>query len=178
LPLILDLDPQASEQIGAIQLAERVLESVSAPILFEGSSVEVGASIGIALFPGDGADPEAMLRAADIAMYGAKGTARRIRFFEASLDADLRARAALESAVRRAVLVSEIKSYYQPLIDLSDGQVMGFEILARWRHPERGPVSPEVTESAGITDLETARTIIQSLQRLGIRVALDDFGTG
>ena len=129
----------------AIRLAERVIEAVGRPIAYGGRTLGVGASIGIAICPTDGGDADTMLHAADMAMYRAKQEGRgTYRFFQRSMEAELRAQAALEDDVRRAVANGEIEPHYQPLIRLSENSLTGFEILARWKHPTRGDVPPDV----------------------------------
>ncbi len=220
------------------------------PVQLEETRVEVDASIGIAFGPADGIDAESILRAADIAMYRAKGADRgTFRFYEQSMDDELRARAELEADVRRAVSVGKIEPYYQPLVELDTRKLVGFEILARWSHPKKGNIPPlefipiiehlgligdftwgilrhacidargwpvdlalsvnispsqlrdptfpvrllqvlqdtgfsprrleiEITETALLTDIESVKAVLVSLQALGIKVAIDDFGTG
>ncbi|MFT4173634.1 MAG: EAL domain-containing protein [Rhodocyclaceae bacterium] len=130
---------------GATRLASRMIEAIQAPIFVAGAYVELGASIGIAACPRHARDVESLLRAADIAMYSVKR--ERLgghRFFEAQMDEDLRARAAIEVILRAAVENQQIVPHYQPLIDMRDGRVHGFEILARWHHPARGDISPDI----------------------------------
>ena len=129
----------------AIVIAERIIASVEKPIRIGEQSVEVGASIGIAICPADGTDPETLLRAADMAMYRAKEEGRgAYRFFNQSMEQALRARVTLEEDVRRAVVMHAIQPHYQPLMQLAENRLVGFEILARWHHPVRGDVEPEV----------------------------------
>jgi predicted signal transduction protein with EAL and GGDEF domain len=129
----------------AIQLARRAIEAVARPVVIDERAFDVGASVGIATCPMDGSDPEALLRAADIAMYRAKQEGRgTFRFFQSSMEAELRAKAELEDDVRLAVANGDIHPYYQPLIQLSENRLVGFEILARWHHPVRGDVPPDV----------------------------------
>jgi predicted signal transduction protein with EAL and GGDEF domain len=122
-----------------------VIAAVSQPIPIEERLVDVGASIGIATCPMDGQDPETLLRAADIAMYRAKQEGRdTFRFFQNSMEAELRARAGLEADVRQAVARGDIQPWYQPLMQLAENRLIGFEILARWNHPVRGEVPPDI----------------------------------
>jgi diguanylate cyclase (GGDEF)-like protein/PAS domain S-box-containing protein len=142
------LDSAAGEKTpggDAIRLAKRVIEAVQRPILYDNHKIEIGASIGIAVCPADGRDADTIFHAADMAMYRAKQEARgTFRFFERSMEADLRARASLEDDVRQAVAAGAIEPHYQPLIRLAENRLSGFEVLARWRHAERGDVPPEV----------------------------------
>ena len=233
-----------------IRLAKRIISMIGEPIIVGSIQAEIGATIGIALYPNDGTDAEALLRAADLAMYSGKREGRGcFRFFEHSMDAQMRARAALESELRQAVASGEIAPHYQPLVSLQDQKLLGFEILARWYHPRKGIIAPdvfipvaeetglisemtfhvlrracleartwpshltlalnvsptqlkdrmlpqhllavlsetgfapgrleiEITESALVGDLDAAKSILGSLQNIGVRTALDDFGTG
>ena len=142
------LDSAAGEKTpggDAIRLAQRVIETVHQPILYEGHKIEIGASIGIAVCPTDGRDADTIFHAADMAMYRAKQEARgTFRFFERSMEAELRERTSLEDDVRAAVAAEDIEPYYQPLIRLAENRLSGFEVLARWRHPERGDVPPDI----------------------------------
>ncbi|MCZ8548623.1 EAL domain-containing protein [Mesorhizobium qingshengii] len=249
--IICEVDREGREPTETpIALAERIIAAISAPVSIGARVVEVGASIGIALCPADGLNADALLHAADIAMYRAKQAGRgTFRFYEESMDTELKALAALEADIQAALAANEIEPHYQPLIELSDGRLLGFEILARWHHAERGVMAPdvfipiierlglmpeftltmlrracldaqewpadlklslnispheltdllfpirllavlsehgfaphrleiEITENALVADLQTAKTILQSLQRVGTKIALDDFGTG
>ncbi len=147
----LDDEPVAA----AAFLADRIIGAVERPISIGDRCVDVGASIGIALCPQDGTDPETLLRAADMAMYRAKEEGRGThRFFQRSMEDALRARLALEADVRSAVANEEIEPHYQPLMLLAEKRLVGFEILARWHHPTRGNVEPEffipVVEKLGL----------------------------
>jgi predicted signal transduction protein with EAL and GGDEF domain len=104
--------------------------------------VSVGGSVGVALWPADGPDAEALLHAADLAMLKAKREGRgTFRFFEPEMDLQLRARADLEVRIGRAVRNGDIRPHYQPLVDLKTGTIVGFEVLARWHDGDlvRGP---------------------------------------
>jgi predicted signal transduction protein with EAL and GGDEF domain len=113
------------------------------PFEIEGHSVVIGTSIGIALSPSDGADPDELLKNADMALYRAKAEGRgTYRFFEAKMDADMQARRLLEIDLRGALARNEFEVHYQALVDLASAKLNGFEALLRWRHPQRGLVSP------------------------------------
>ena len=231
-------------------MATRVLGAIGVPILVGGKRIEIGASIGIAPCHTAGADAGHLLHAADIAMYRVKRDARgTFRFFEQSMEDDLHAQGSLEADLKRAVAEDKIQPYYQPLVELRNNRIWGFEALARWEHPERGFVPPdlfiplieqlglmsqftssilgqacrdakhwpgnvrlsvnispseltdpllpsrilailaleafpcarlevEITETALLSNIEMARSILTTLQSSGINVSLDDFGTG
>lgn len=129
--------------IDAEHLAIRISEAVSAPYDLDGHAVLIDTSIGIALAPDDGNDPNTLLKAADLALYGAKADGRGVfRFFEAKMDARMKARRALEMSLRQAVTNDEFVLYYQPIVNLNQDGVKSCEALLRWQHPERGLVSP------------------------------------
>jgi diguanylate cyclase (GGDEF)-like protein len=125
------------------QLASRIVELVSRPYDIEGRHIVIGASIGIAIAPNDGANPDVLLKNADMALYLAKGDGRGThRFFEREMDKRLQLRRALELDLRKAIAHGEFEIYYQPILYLQTGKVSGFEALVRWNHPERGMISP------------------------------------
>jgi diguanylate cyclase (GGDEF)-like protein len=125
------------------QLAARVVETVSRPYDIDGRHIVIGASIGIAIAPNDGANPDLLLKNADMALYLAKGDGRGThRFFEREMDKRLQLRRALELDLRKAIANGEFEVYYQPILYLQTGKVSGFEALLRWNHPERGMISP------------------------------------
>jgi diguanylate cyclase (GGDEF)-like protein len=158
----------------AMQLANRLLAAIRKPVFIPDSQlyVEVGASIGIAALPDDGGDPEALLRAADIAMYRAKREGKGTsRFFEQSMDRELREQALLEADIRRAICDGQIRPHYQPLVDMRTGALYGFEILARWHHPARGDVPPDVfipiAENLGLVPELTAAMLRRACRDAG-----------
>jgi diguanylate cyclase (GGDEF)-like protein len=137
--------PHQPHSSDLIRLAQQIITRLSDPITWEHARIDVGATIGIALYPEDGEDAEALLRAADIAMYRGKREGRStFRFFEQNMDEELKARVTLEIALRKAVQAGEIRPHYQPLVSLPGQKLLGFEVLARWYHPSRGIISPDV----------------------------------
>ncbi|QIO37500.2 EAL domain-containing protein [Bradyrhizobium sp. 1(2017)] len=139
----------------AVMLAKRLLEAIADPYLLDGHSVVIGASIGIAMAPGDGDESEKLLKGADMALSRAKLDARgSFAFFEAALDAKAQSRRKIEVELRDAIQNDVLRPYYQPLIDLQSGRITGFEALVRWPHVERGMVSPAefipVAEDTGL----------------------------
>jgi len=249
--VILDCDVDERKQSdGAVDLADTVLDSIRRPIQIGDAEIMIGASIGIALQRPDSSDAGSLLRSADIAMYRAKRDARgSIRLFEQSMDEDLLAQASLEADLKSALAHWKIQPHYQPLVELRTNRLCGFEALARWEHPQRGFVPPdlfvplveqlglitdltslmlrqicrdakewpaqiriavnispselndpllpdrlltllaeegfdparldvEITESALICDIQTAKSVLNTLRGAGIQISLDDFGTG
>jgi len=135
---------KAAQPAGATALADRMIEALSAPYDLAGHQVVIGVSVGIAIAPGDGMDADVLLKNGDMALYRAKSDGRgTYRLFEAEMDARMQARRALELDLRRGLLHNEFDVYYQPVINLHSNRVTGFEALLRWRHPERGIVSPD-----------------------------------
>jgi len=133
----------AADALEATALATRVIEALSAPFTVEGHQMVVGASVGIALAPADGSQPEQLLKNADIALYRAKSEGRgTYRFFEKGMDLRMQARRALEMDLRKALANGELELHYQPILDLASGGICGFEALLRWQHPTRGMVPP------------------------------------
>jgi diguanylate cyclase (GGDEF)-like protein/PAS domain S-box-containing protein len=122
--------------------AARLIASLSAPYDVDGLKLTIGASIGIAIAPSDGDTSELLLRNADMALYRAKADRGGHHFFEAEMDREAQARRALEADLRRALNAGEFELHYQPLVNLASDRITSFEALLRWRHPERGMVSP------------------------------------
>lgn len=124
-------------------LARRVIDALRVPMTVLGKTLSVSASIGIALFPRDGGDLEALMKAADVALARAKEAGRdTFRFFAANMDIDAERRLMLEAELHGALARGELTLYYQPQIELATGRVCGTEALLRWTHPRLGPVSP------------------------------------
>jgi diguanylate cyclase (GGDEF)-like protein len=127
----------------ATALALRTIEGISEPYEIDGHHVVIGTSVGIAVAPIDGDNPDQLLRNADLALYRAKGDGRRtFRFFELQMDAQSQDRRTMETDLRSALAGNEFELYYQPIMDLRSDSVSGFEALLRWRHPQRGLLLP------------------------------------
>lgn len=125
------------------RIARRVLEAASEPVRIDGHDIHVTSSIGISLFPRDGAKADRLIQSADTAMYQAKELGRNnFQFFRAELNARMLERLTLEGRLQRALREQEMVLYYQPQVRLRDGSVAGVEALVRWRHPELGLVAP------------------------------------
>jgi len=124
-------------------LVARVFQAIRAPFDCMGHHLTTDASIGIALAPGHGTALDQILKNADMAMYAAKAAGRRTyRFFEPEMDAKVHERRQLEIDLRHAIAHGSLEVYYQPCLSLKDDRITGCEALVRWRHPERGMVSP------------------------------------
>jgi len=124
-------------------LANRVIEQLGKPFDLDDHHVTVGVSVGIAIMPADGTDPDQLMRSADLALYRAKSEGRGMyRFFEPEMDARMQTRRTLERDLRNALAGSEFELYYQPLLNLERNEICGLEALLRWNHPTRGQVLP------------------------------------
>jgi diguanylate cyclase (GGDEF)-like protein/PAS domain S-box-containing protein len=127
----------------AARIAEKLMRALGEPFTLEGQELHVTASLGVSLFPRDGASGELLLKYADTALYEAKGEGRNAyRFFSPEMNAQAHGRLRLENDLRRAVERHELELHYQPQLDLSTGEVCAVEALVRWRHPVRGLVLP------------------------------------
>jgi predicted signal transduction protein with EAL and GGDEF domain len=125
------------------------------PYSVDGHQIIVGVTIGIAIAPNDGVDPDQLLKNADIAMYRAKAEGRgTYRFFEPEMDRLIQARRSLEIDLRQALTNGQLELYYQPLINRVSGGVTAMEALLRWNHPSRGLIQPgdfiPLAEEAGL----------------------------
>ena len=241
-------DVTAGDALQAI--AQRIMPEVARPIFWTHCQLSVGATVGIAV-PTPGSDTcSHLIHAADIAMYEGKKDGRGVcRMFREEMRETLLIRARTEQDLRTAIDCGQIEPFFQPLVALVDNRLIGFEVLARWHHPERGlleardfigvaedsgligdlcwavlrracldaqhwpehlqlaiNIAPqqlhdrrlaeriddilketgfepgrleiEVTETAVMSNLDSARRAFRALRQLGVRIALDDFGTG
>jgi len=123
--------------------AEKILAALAVPHLIDGHQLHASASIGISVYPGDGADAQSLIKNADTAMYHAKERGRdNYQFFREDMNARAVERQRIESHLRRALERREFALYYQPKVDLRTRQITGVEALLRWWHPEWGLISP------------------------------------
>ena len=144
-----------STQEGASLAAQRVQALFQTPFLIEGQHFYSSASIGIALYPGDGADAESLLKCADAAMYHAKSEGKsNFQFYSREMNERIMRRVALENSMRQGIAKGEFCLYYQPLWDLRTARMTGVEALLRWESSEFGPVEPgefiPLAETSGI----------------------------
>jgi len=132
------------EPSDAASLAEKLLMLIREPIVINGFELGVTGSIGIAIYPGDGTDPEDLLINADAAMYEAKGSGRdAYRFFESAMNTNVREQSQIMHDLRQALQRHELVLHYQPKFDAPDGPPIGAEALVRWQHPTRGLIGPD-----------------------------------
>jgi len=138
-----------------VEFVTRIHDAIRQPYQCLGHQLSTDASIGIALAPQDGTDLDQLIKNADLAMYAAKADGRRThRFFEPAMDASAKARLTMEQDLRQALADGGFEIHYQPLVNLRHNEVTGCEALLRWRHPERGMISPAefipVAEDTGL----------------------------
>jgi diguanylate cyclase (GGDEF)-like protein/PAS domain S-box-containing protein len=134
-----DTPPQAVEDVAA-----KLLATIGAPLQLEGASISVTPSIGVALFPRDGATPDELIKHADTAMYEAKARGRATCcFFQPAMAASAYAELVMESRLAQAIREQEFVLHFQPQRRLADGGLAGCEALIRWAHPERGLIGPD-----------------------------------
>ncbi|WP_165495691.1 EAL domain-containing protein [Marinobacter halodurans] len=139
----------------AIRVSGRIIEKIALPFDINGHEIVIGISVGIAISPRDGTDPDRLMKCADMAMYRAKGEGRnRYCFFEPEMGTKIHARRTLELELRKAVEMGDLELYYQPQVESGSRQIAGFEALIRWHHKERGDIPPEefisVAEDSGL----------------------------
>ena len=164
-----------NEQARIDQLAARLVESVSEPIDFPGMVVEMTLSMGIAsslrheLSDDVATACEELMHKADIAMYQAKKQGKnRLFWFEPSMEFELKFRGELESGIRRGLKNGEFIPFYEQQIDLENGELVGFEMLARWQSPELGLVGPDIfipiAEEIGVIEELSGKLLVQALE--------------
>jgi diguanylate cyclase (GGDEF)-like protein/PAS domain S-box-containing protein len=161
--------PHYSNMAQLHALADIVLERVRCPIKTGNNTIEVGASIGIALCPDHGTDGGALLQRADVAMYVAKNNRTSVEFYSAEADHSSIRDLKITGALRGAIANGELELFYQPKVRLSDLKCVGVEALARWTHPELGVVSP-----GEFVPLAEESNLIVPLTRWAMARALED----
>jgi len=143
-----------TSRTGASSVAERILKTFEQPFAIEGQSLDIGASVGIVVYPDHGADAEVLLQHADVAMYDAKRAGGGYSIYESEKDPYTRSRIRLIGDLRRAIEQDELLLYYQPKADLDSGRIIGAEALIRWKHPKEGFIPPiQIVELAEHTGL-------------------------
>jgi diguanylate cyclase (GGDEF)-like protein/PAS domain S-box-containing protein len=146
---------RSPEKLGA--LAREIIAVLSQPYPIQGQNVVIGASVGIACAPQDGATSDVLIRNVDLALYAAKDAGRGVfRFYEHGLHAAAEERAELEQDLRDAITRGQLQLEYQPIVYAASETIVGFEALMRWDHPRRGSLSPSrfiaIAEDAGLID--------------------------
>ncbi|WP_172408117.1 EAL domain-containing protein [Desulfosporosinus sp. FKA] len=147
--------PELSSEQQAAQIARKLLKVLNAPFQIGDQETYITASLGIALYPVDGEDPEVLIQHADMAMYHVKAEGRNhYHFYTEALNQRLSERLKLQNEIRRALQKGEFILEYQPQFNLKDEQICGFEALVRWQHPERGLLPPSkfiaIAEESGL----------------------------
>ena len=135
--------PDVAGSAGATDLAQRLIKLMAEPFRVGDGEVQIGVSIGLTLFPEGSNDPDQLITRADRALYWAKHESRgQVRFYDGNLDAEIQRHKQLKCELRRALEREEFELHYQPQLDLATDRCTGVEALVRWRHPERGLLSP------------------------------------
>ena len=172
----------APDTQAVVEVAERILDALHEPIVIDGREVYARASIGIATRLGPTTTPDELLRNADLAMYTAKANGKGcIEMFEPAMHHRAVDRLAIRGELERAVQHGDIGVAYQPIVRLDNGEVVAFEALARWNHPERGPVPPAefvpIAEDTGLIVPLGQRVLEQACERLGRWLAANPSAT-
>jgi diguanylate cyclase len=135
--------PDEPDPHGVVRVIEKVRESLERPVLVQGLPLGIEASVGVAFYPDDGLNVDALIQAADVAMYAAKESHASYTFYDAATHDHSATRLTLLAELRRAIDERELFLHFQPKAALRDREVVSVEALLRWRHPERGLVSPD-----------------------------------
>lgn len=159
--------PEISGQEAAVQVAEKILESIKKPFKITGHDIYVGASIGIAMYPNGGDNMDSLIKNSDIAMYQVKHTGKDgYCIYNSDMCEDPSQRLMLERDIRQAIELDEFEVFYQPQVEPKSQQLVGVEALVRWHHPELGLLSP----SQFISIAEESR-LITHIDKLTLRKA-------
>jgi diguanylate cyclase (GGDEF)-like protein len=197
--------PELERMEDVVDVADRILETLRQPWVLNGHEFHVTTSIGIAVWPDDGEDAEALLRNADTAMYRAKDQGRdNYKLYTPKMNSRVVERLALENSLRHGLERGEFLVHYQPQVEIASGRIVGAEALVRWQHPvnlsarqfqlrdliddvaealaETG-LDPhclqlEITEGVAMQDVDFTITMLRELREMGVQISMDDFGTG
>jgi diguanylate cyclase (GGDEF)-like protein/PAS domain S-box-containing protein len=157
-----------SNEEHAIEVAQKLLTSMSEPFIVDGHALEVGASIGIAIYPIHADDSNSLIRRADVAMYGAKNKRSGCNLYNPKDDQYNPGRLTMMTELRQAIEQNQLCLYYQPKIDIKTNRCLGVEALVRWIHPKKGQIQP----SAFVSNAEKSGTI-KSLTQWVLRNAME-----
>jgi two-component system CheB/CheR fusion protein len=161
---------EISSPIDAGKVAKHIIKTVAEPISVDNHNIQLGASIGISVYPNDGNTIEELVRQADVAMYEAKNGGRNTyRFSSAELSSDAIEKATMEAAIRHGLNNDEFTVYYQPIINLGKNRVSYVEALIRWSHPQLGLISPD-----RFIPLAEESDLITQISRFVICKVIDD----
>ncbi|WP_211454679.1 bifunctional diguanylate cyclase/phosphodiesterase [Collimonas antrihumi] len=147
--------PERIDEELSVGLIQRMMDAIARPLQIEGYDFFLSCSIGVAVYPNDGADPDSLLKHADIAMYRAKEMGNNnYQFYTAAMNERALERLQIEGDLRNALERKELLLYYQPQVDLRTGRMVGMEALIRWKHPQLGMISPtrfiDLAEETGL----------------------------
>lgn len=156
--------------LNAITVADRLMQALLKPVLIAGQEVYVNCSIGIALFPDDATDAEALIKCADIAMYHAKENGKNhYQFYSASMNKAIHQRLSIGNRLRAALDNNQFELHYQPKVSPDDGRILGMEALLRWHDPDEGMIPPDtfipVAEESGLITPITAWVINEACRQ-------------
>jgi diguanylate cyclase (GGDEF)-like protein len=158
-----------TDEVGAARVAQKMLTALERSFPLEGETLDIGASVGVAVAPAHAAKAEQLLSRAEIAMHAAKGSLDGLAVLSAEHERDGAGRLALMSDLRRAVDEGELVLYYQPQIDLRTGAISSVEALVRWMHPKRGLVGPDefipLAERTGLIKRLTRTVLTEAIRQ-------------
>lgn len=158
-----------TDETGAARVAQKMLAALEQAFPLEGETLDIGASVGVAVAPAHATQADQLLSRADVAMYSAKGSLTGLSVFSAEHEKDGAGRLALMSDLRRAVDEGELMLYYQPQIDLRTGAMTSVEALVRWMHPKRGLVGPDefipLAERTGLIKRLTRTVLTEAIRQ-------------
>lgn len=162
---------------GAMRVSKKIIKTIDRPFAIEGHSLKVGVSIGIATYPEDGKDGDALLQKADVAMYVAKKDNSGYAVYDPERDQHSLNRLMIIGQLHDAIKKDELVLHYQPIINLKNNSLWGCEVLVRWNHPELGLLEPDefiaIAEQSGVVKDLTSWVINKALSQFGNMLNID-----
>lgn len=168
------------EQENGQQIAQQVLQTLDKPLFVDNQLISITGSVGLALAPEHGSDPQTLMKHAGLALHKAKANGKhQLQLFTEALNAEANYKLFVENNLRRALTQSELEVFYQPKLCLKSGQLLGMEALLRWQHPEKGMIRPDqfisVAEETGLI-IPIGKWVVRQACRMSKQI--DSIGLG
>ena len=169
-----------SDQDGGMRIAQQVLQTLDKPLFVDNQLISITGSVGLAIAPEHGDDPQTLMKHAGLALHKAKANGKhQVQLFTEALNAEANYKLFVENNLRRALTQNELEVFYQPKLCLKSGQLLGMEALLRWQHPEKGMIRPDqfisVAEETGLI-IPIGKWVVRQACRMSKQIAAIGLG--